>query len=182
MLGWRGKPGWPQMLILMKLSSCSRLASVALLLTVTLAQGAAAQPARDLASFVDPFIGSGPAPSATYGQEFDAGDVFPGAAYPSGMLSWSPDTAEHRLPGGYFFPDQTIKGFSLTHFSGRGCTVYQDVPIMPTTGSPTRSPRSTFWHTSETAEPGYYAVTLDSGIRLRLTVTPRTGLGAVTFP
>ena len=98
------------------------------------------------------------------------------------MLSWSADTAEHRLPGGYFFPDQTIKGFSLTHFSGRGCTVYQDVPIMPTTGSPTRSPRSTFSHANEHAEPGYYGVTLDSGVQVELSVTARTGLGAVTFP
>src|SRR5437870_10811630 len=52
----------------------------------------------DLAAYVDPFIGTGPAPTASYGQEFDGGDVFPGAAYPTGMLAWSPDTAEHSLP------------------------------------------------------------------------------------
>ena len=160
----------------------SRAATLALVCALVLGGGVRAEPPRDLAAYVDPFIGTAPAPSANYGAEFDGGDVFPGAAYPTGMLSWSPDTAEHRLPGGYFFPDRTIKGFSLTHFSGRGCTVYQDVPIMPITESPTTSPRSTFSHTNETAEAGYYAVTLDGGIRVQLTVTPRTGLGAVTFP
>src|SRR5919201_2565376 len=160
----------------------SRVALVALLLIAAGSGGARAEPGRDLASYVDPFIGTAPAPSAHYGAEFDGGDVFPGAAYPSGMLAWIPDTAEHSLPGGYFFPDQTIKGFSLTHFSGRGCTVYQDVPIMPMTGGPALSPRSTFSHASERAEPGYYAVTLDSGVRIELSVTPRTGLGAVAFP
>src|ERR1700738_259365 len=103
-------------------------------------QGTRAQPVADPAAYVDPFIGTGPAPTASYGQEFDGGDVFPGAAYPTGMLAWSPGTAEHTLPGGYFYPDRTIKGFSLTHFSGRGCTVYQDVPIMPINGAMTASP------------------------------------------
>ena len=143
---------------------------------------ARAEQARDLASYVDPLIGTAPAPSAHYGAEFDGGDVFPGVAYPSGMLAWSPDTAEHSLPGGYFFPDQTIKGFSLTHFSGRGCTVYQDVPIMPVPGDARLSARSTFSHANEHAEPGYYAVTLDSGVRVELSVTPRTGLATVAFP
>ena len=61
-------------------------------------QGTHAQPVADLAAYVDPFIGTGPAPTSNYGQEFDSGDVFPGATYPTGMLAWSPDTAEHSLP------------------------------------------------------------------------------------
>jgi predicted alpha-1,2-mannosidase len=143
----------------------------------------------DPAAHVDPFIGTGPAPGTGYGLEFDGGDVFPGAAYPTGMLAWSPDTVEHRIPGGYDYPDHTIGGFSLTHFSGRGCTVYQDVPIMPIVGELAVSPRSrptlmpaTFSHANESAAPGYYAVTLDDGINAQLTVTPRTGIGAITFP
>jgi predicted alpha-1,2-mannosidase len=160
----------------------SRAISLALVCLLTLGGGARAEPGHDLASYVDPFIGTAPAPSAHNGAEFDGGDVFPGAAYPSGMLAWSPDTAEHSLPGGYFFPDQTIKGFSLTHFSGRGCTVYQDVPIMPMPGGPARSARSSFSHANEQAEPGYYGVSLDSGVRVEVSVTPRTGFGTVAFP
>ena len=145
-----------------------------------------AAPATDWAAYVDPFIGTGPAPSAHYGQEFDGGDVFPGAAYPSGMLYWSPDTVEHSVPGGYFYPDSSIKGFSLTHFSGRGCQVYLDVPIMPLVGglpsvrpSP---PAATFSHANESASPGAYSVRLDNGIQLDLGVTPRTGLGRIAWP
>src|SRR6185312_2657138 len=116
-----------------------------------------------------------------YGLEFDSGDTFPGAVYPSGMLAWSPDTLPTHLPGGYAYPDSTLKGFSLTHFSGRGCTVYQDVPILPTLGeSPPHNP--TFQHSSESAAPGDYAVTLDDGIGVELAATPRTGFGRVTFP
>ena len=73
------------------------------------------------------------------------------------MLAWSPDTAETQLPGGYAYADHTLKGFSLTHFSGRGCTVYQDVPILPVLGTDTHP---TFQHANETASPGDYAVTL----------------------
>src|SRR5437879_4104011 len=37
-------------------------------------------------SYVNPFIGTDPAPNTGYGFGFDTGDVFPGAAYPAGML------------------------------------------------------------------------------------------------
>ncbi|HEX8968724.1 MAG TPA: GH92 family glycosyl hydrolase, partial [Chloroflexota bacterium] len=94
-----------------------------------------------------------------------------------------------RLPGGYDYVDRTLKGFSLTHFSGRGCTAYQDVPIMPIAGPLTASPRAqpaltqaTFSHANESAQPGTYAVSLDNGIQVQLTVTPRSGLGKLTFP
>src|ERR687884_656046 len=111
----------------------SAFVAVVVVTASTLA-GASPQTPVDYAAYVDPFIGTAPAPRTGFGQEFDGGDVFPGAAYPAGMLSWSPDTAEHRIPGGYFYPDHTITGFSLTHFSGRGCTVYQDVPISAIAG------------------------------------------------
>jgi predicted alpha-1,2-mannosidase len=144
---------------------------------------------EDFAAYVDPFIGTAPAPTAAYGQEFDSGDVFPGAAYPTGMLAWSPDTVEHRLPGGYAYADRTIKGFSLTHFSGRGCTVYQDVPISAINGTLSASPhaqpsttQATFSHANELAAPGAYGVALDNGIHVELTVTPRTGIGRFNFP
>src|SRR4051812_36255046 len=106
--------------------------ALVLLLVASSSPGARADPeSTDWAAYVDPFIGTGPAQSASYGQEFDGGDVFPGATWPAGMLYWSPDTAEHTVPGGYFSLDHTLKGFSLTHFSGRGCTVYGDVPMLP---------------------------------------------------
>src|SRR5216684_8666250 len=78
----------------------------------------------NLTQFVNPFIGTAPGGSG-FGFSGDSGDVFPGAAYPRGMVQWSPDTPSN-LPGGYYYADTSIKGFSVRHFSGRGCVVYQD--------------------------------------------------------
>jgi predicted alpha-1,2-mannosidase len=139
-----------------------------------------------LVDYVNPFIGTAPS-GYNNGFGYDTGDVFPGADRPAGMLQWSPDTTS-PLPGGYWYPDNTIKGFSLDHFSGRGITYLQDIPFMPVPGNVTESPladpnafRSTFSHANESASPGYYGVTLDSGITTELTTTLRTGLARFTF-
>jgi putative alpha-1,2-mannosidase len=98
--------------------------------------------------------------------------VFPGAVAPNGMLAWSPDTTS-ATRGGYSYIDGTSTGFSLTHFSGRGCTYKGDFPFMPVAGPVTHSPgtgsryNASFAHAAETAAPGYYGVELDSGPRNR---------------
>src|SRR5262245_17187032 len=139
-----------------------------------------------LVDYVNPFIGTAPS-GYNNGFNYDTGDVWPGADQPFGMLQWSPDTTTH-IPGGYWYPDNTIKGFSLDHFSGRGITYMQDIPLMPVPGNVTQSPvndpnafRSTFSHANESASPGYYGVTLDSAIAVELTTTTRTGIGRFTF-
>jgi predicted alpha-1,2-mannosidase len=159
--------------------------------TVTRAASAAktaSAPAGGLASYVNPLIGTKPAPNSNYGFGFDTGDVYPGAVAPHGMLAWSPDTTT-GIPGGYWYPDNTIKGFSLNHFSGRGCPYEGDIPVMPVPGPVTTSPvtnpaafRSTFSHSSESASPGYYQVGLSSGVRVALSATTRTGIGQFTYP
>jgi predicted alpha-1,2-mannosidase len=141
----------------------------------------------DLTQYVNPFIGTGKG-APDYGLGNAAGDTPPGAAYPFGMALWSPDTTS--AAGGYRYDDGTIKGFSLTHFSGRGVSCYQDIPMMPTVGPLTQSPGSNwslygsmFSHDSESASPGYFGVRLDAhGIQTDLTVTSRTGAGIFTFP
>src|SRR5215469_2765185 len=65
---------------------------------------AASAPAGGLASYVNPFIGTNPAPNSRYGFSFDTGDVYPGAVAPQGMVAWSPDTTS-GIPGGYWYPD-----------------------------------------------------------------------------
>ena len=134
-----------------------------------------------LTELVNPFIGTG-------GSGWFAGDVFPGADTPFGMLQFSPDTPSN-IPGGYAYSDNTIKGFSLDHFSGRGCQYMDDIPLMPLIGPVTQSPlsnpgafRSTFSHSNESASPGYYRVLVDSGIQVELTTTTRTGFASLTFP
>jgi predicted alpha-1,2-mannosidase len=141
-----------------------------------------------LTSYVNPFIGTSPSPLANYGFSFNTGDVFPGADYPMGMFQFSPDTPSNQA-GGYWYPDTTIKGFSLRHFSGRGLTCYLDFEFKPFLGTVTASPQtnnSLYWsgfsHTNESASPGYYSVLLNSGVRAELTTTMRTGMGKFTFP
>ena len=131
------------------------------------------------ASLVDTFVG-------TSGTQIGGPiDTFPGADTPFGMIQWSPDTPSQNAGGGYEYNDTAITGFSLTHLSGPGCNVFGDFAMLPTLG-PVTDPSTTqqpFSHASETAAPGYYAVSLGSpAIRAELSVTPRTGLGTFTFP
>ena len=141
-----------------------------------------------LTQYVNPFVGTSPG-SGDPGFPNDSGDTFPGASYPMGMLQWSPDTPTN-IPGGYYYPDTTIKELSLTHFSGRGCQVYQDVPFMPYVGNLTTSPDthrslyfSHFSHANESAQPGFYSVHLDDpNVDAELTVTSHTGMGQFTYP
>ena len=52
----------------------------------------------DLASYVNPFIGTDDSTTnPPVGIGATGGNVFPGAAYPHGMVQWSPDTT--ILPG-----------------------------------------------------------------------------------
>lgn len=84
--------------------------------------------ADDLVRYVDRLIGTGKgAPDYNLGNS--TGDTPPGVVAPFGMVFWSPDTT--HLAGGYRYAHTAIQGFSLTHFSGRGISCYQDVPIVP---------------------------------------------------
>lgn len=151
--------------------------------------------AQEPADYVDPFIGTN-----------GMGHTFPGACVPFGAVQLSPDTdtIPHNVNGvyqkrayeycaGYRHGDKTIVGFSHTHFSGTGHSDLGDILVMPSVGDVKLNPgtaddpdsgyRSRFSHESESASPGYYAVTLDdSGVRAELTATARTGVHRYTFP
>jgi predicted alpha-1,2-mannosidase len=171
---------------LLGLLAAATVMSVATLTGV--APGAAAvAPSPDLARYVNPFVGTAPG-AADYGTGGGAGNTFPGADVPFGMVQWSPDTVSSQ-PGGYYYPDNRIKGFSLTHLSGAGCYTYQDVPFMPYVGTVTASPAtspgqyvSTFSHANESATAGSYRLQLDNGVTTELAATRRTGVGRFVFP
>jgi predicted alpha-1,2-mannosidase len=165
------------------------IAGVALTVPIGASAARAAAPpplVSDPASYVDPLIGS-----------TNLGNTYPGAVTPFGMLAFSPQTSKGTqistpAPGGYQYTATKIRGFSLTHLSGVGCSgANGDIPIMPQVGDLTSSPTadatdavyaSTFAHANETAKAGYYKVGLDSGAGAELTATPRTGFGKFTFP
>jgi predicted alpha-1,2-mannosidase len=164
----------------MQRSSPALASACALLLTLAApVVRAAADGAPDPVAFVNPLIG-------TSGNAIDGpSDTFPGADAPFGMIQWSPDTSSRPSGGGYSYRDEQITGFSLTHLSGPGCDVFGDIGILPTVG-PVADPANAaqpFTHVTEVASPGYYEIMLGQPpIRAQLTVTPRTGLGAFTFP
>lgn len=142
-------------------------------------------------NYVNAFIGTAPTPHSHVGFNGSAGDVFPGADTPFGMVQFSPDTVKrgrHRtIPGGYYYPDNRISGFSLDHYSGRGCDYMEDFGFLPMIGPVGQSvdPGSVtvgFRHSGEKASPGYYRVRLDNFVRVQLTATPRSGMAAFTFP
>ena len=149
------------------------------------AASAAGSAPPDPAALVDPLLGTGSG-QPSYGIGNEGGHVFPGAAYPEGMLQWSPDTTS--AAGGYRYEQPVIHGFSLTHFSGRGCSSYQDVPFLPIADPAPQAPLAVlqtgvgFHHANEQAAPGFYSVQLENGIAVALTVTARTGMGRFTFP
>ncbi len=148
---------------------------------------AAAAPATDFAKWVNPFVGTRPG-GADHGTGGGAGNTFPGAVAPFGMVQWSPDTVKSQ-PGGYFYDDNALTGFSLTHLSGAGCSTYQDIPFIPYVGEVSTSPAtdpshytSKFSHANEHATAGAYDVTLDSGAKVELAATQRTGSARLTYP
>jgi predicted alpha-1,2-mannosidase len=158
------------------------LACAALVSGVAQAASAAAAPAVPLVSdptqFVDPMIGTGNGGEAV-------GDIndFPGVDTPFGMMQLSPDTPSSGV--GYSYGDTSIRGFSLDHASA-GCSIFGDVPILPTTGAIGANPGSasaTFSHDQEQATLGSYDVQLtDSGVHADLTATSRTGLLSFGYP
>ncbi len=141
----------------------------------------------DVTSYVNPFVGTmdgGP----DFGHGGGAGMDFPGAVVPFGMMQWSPDTVRSS-GGGYKYEDDRLRGFSMTHISGPGCTGAQDFPVTPISGPITTSPAThgtdyvqTFSHANEQATPGSYAMTTDAGVKTELTASTRGGVGRFTFP
>lgn len=154
-------------------------AALALAVSGQLAGTARAAVATDPASLVNPYIGTGG------NGDFSAGNTFPGADAPHGMLQWSPDTTSRPKGGGYNYADSAVSGFSLTHVSGVGCDAAGDLPILPVVGSLGSDPASTtesFSHSGETASPGSYSVSLGNSTNVALTTTTHAGIGQFTFP
>lgn len=154
---------------------------LALLAPAAAAAGAAgaATLVTDPTALVNPFIGTGS------NGDFTAGNTFPGADVPHGMLQWGPDTTSRPSGGGYGYADSAITGFSLTHVDGTGCAAAGDVPILPVTGALGSDPGSdteSFSHSNESASPGYYSAALGNSTSVALTTTTHAGIAQFTFP
>jgi predicted alpha-1,2-mannosidase len=173
-------------------------ASVVVAVLAMAASASAASGASPLSHDVDTRIGTQEG-AADFGTGGGAGATYPGAVAPFGMVQLSPDTypGVDNPAGGYSYVDSKIKGFSLTHLSGAGCSALSDIPLLPTTAGVDRSPSprasydvdpryvAKYTHKGEVARPGDYRVTLNPGrraIATELTATERAGALRIAFP
>ena len=151
----------------------------------------AATGGEDLVRWVDPFVGT----AAT-------GHTFPAACVPFGLVQAGPDTGNGTWDycSGYRHGDKTICGFTQTHLNGTGCPDLGDVLILPMAGN-----GADFSHKehkdhkgfasfaaeennlvnpvkklSEVAEPGYYATTLDGGIKVEIAAAEHSAIYRIT--
>jgi len=137
-----------------------------------------------LTDFVNPFIGT----------DYH-GHTYPGAAWPHGQIQLSPDNGTEGWDwcSGYHYSDSVIAGFSHLHLSGTGIGDLADISFLPVgtevvfrenEGNKDFVARyaGKFRHENESARPGYYSVTMESGIKAEFTVTERAGFHRYTFP
>lgn len=151
---------------------------------------------------VDPFLGSEPTDLTTqtglaatwWWPKPQIGNTHPGATYPLGMVSACAYSGAY--PTGYGRYDLSLEGVpstlhdrptasGFTHFqqSGTGAirkyyNYFRVTPMVEPLDALGR-----LWDlTDETAEPGYYSATLDSGVRAELTVGPKSAVHRYTFP
>ena len=143
--------------------------------------------AIDVCEFVDPFVGT----SAT-------GHTFPAACVPFGLVQAGPDTGNGNWDycSGYRHRDKTICGFTQTHLNGTGCPDLGDVRILPFCSGevgdsssssrkesltiPLSSSKLQLTKLSEVAEPGYYAATLDGGIKVEIAAAEHSAIYRIT--
>nr|POE56716.1 putative secreted glycosidase [Quercus suber] len=148
------------------------------LLLVALAASAAA--AGDLASrnyrLIDPLIGS-----------LDGGNVFAGASLPYGMAKAAPDVSGQNTAG-WAADGSNVTGFSALHDSGTGGQPSLGkfpLSIQPACAGDvlegcrfgSKYARAVnYVNGSARAEPGYFALALDDGVRAEMTVTEHAAL------
>jgi len=126
--------------------------------------------------YVNPFVGTA-----------EHGHTYPGAILPFGAIQLSPDTRLEGWDGcsAYHYSDSRIYGFSHTHLSGTGCEDYGDILVTPFMGEPSvinEQYALAFSHKNEQAEPGYYSVKFDNGIKAEMTTANYVGVHRYTFP
>jgi len=143
------------------------------------AQNGAYTKGKEIADYVNPFIGSG-----------GNGNVIPCAVVPFGMVQVGVDTRMEN--SGYMYDDTHILGISHVHKSGGGCGDFLDILFQPVSEEalpaipeqyPEKGFSSTFSHEDEKFKPGNYSVKLlDFNTELSITATPRCAFHSYRFP
>ena len=148
--------------------------------TFARAQNASNSSAPDPLQYVNQLIGSN-----------NGGNVFAGASLPYGMAKASPDVNGQNT-GGFATDGSNVTGFSHMHDSGTGGNPSQgQSPLFPQVCPDDVVDNCQFRiedrsvpyeNGSVEASPGYFALSLASGIHAEMTVTQRTALYNFQFP
>lgn len=130
--------------------------------------------AQNYAAIVNTLIGTEGKRVNIKERHFEAGFTFAGAAYPFGMVQFTPVTS--------FFDAK--RGFVINQLSGAGCAHMGNLPTLPVYGPVTVSPggMQNMQKSSgvKTAIAGYYNADIN-GVNTELTVTPRSGMARFGF-
>lgn len=129
--------------------------------------------AKELVSYVDPFIG-----------DSQFGHCHPCATVPFGMIQTGPQSGNCSwdYTGGYQYADTVIQGFSQNRISGTGCPDLGDLLVYPFCGTDSGKYESVYSKDTQTASPGYYSVRLeDAGVNARMSASAHVAILHFTF-
>ncbi|KAJ6112890.1 Alpha-1-2-mannosidase [Penicillium capsulatum] len=132
--------------------------------------------------YIDPLIGSA-----------NGGNVFAGATLPYGMAKAVADTDSESNQGGFAYDGSNVTGFSSMHDSGTGGSPsLGNFPLFPYAKCdgddvngcvyPKKARKSKYNPDSVEASPGYFALTLASGVKVDMTAAHHTSLFRFHFP
>ncbi|MFT4114081.1 GH92 family glycosyl hydrolase [Silvibacterium sp.] len=160
-----------------------RCAPLLITLATSLLPFAAAQSGgHDAVSYVNPLLG-------TQHSAIGYGGTMPFVTAPFGMTNWTPQTRQNKLGVvSYNYDDATISGFMGTHQPAIWMGDYGYLTVMPESGPLATSPEARalpYQHTSESAHPDDYTVTLQSKngtIQSEMTATERCAQMRFRFP
>ena len=117
--------------------------------------------------------------------EFSYGNTYPATALPFGMNTWTPQTGKNGDGWKYQYFVSTIRGFQQSHQCSSWVNDYAVFSLMPESGQLVVNEderAASFKHEQEIAQPGYYKVTFDNGIKTEISPTERGAHLRFTYP
>jgi len=117
--------------------------------------------------------------------EFSYGNTYPATALPFGMNTWTPQTGKNGDGWKYQYFVHTIRGFQQSHQCSSWVNDYAVFSLFPETGElvvDEDKRAASFKHEQEVAQPGYYKVVFDNGIRTEISPTERGAHLRFTYP
>lgn len=157
----------------------------------------------DVLQYVDPLIGSTNGGvllrynldlcTRSFPDQILIGNVFAGASLPYGMAKAVADTDSPSRQGGFTLDGSDITGFSSLHDSGTGGSPsLGNFPLFPYAKCrnddvngcdyPKTTRKTGYKADSVKAIPGYFGLTMNSGIKVDMTVAHHTSLIRFQFP